>query len=150
MFKLGLVYAYTLIHSLTLSSCIPALREPEYLNFWCLFSVSLLDHFQGLEFSDSIVRSEPSWSFLPPAITFCIFLSHWLAIFFHISASYFFMYLFLCCYLSLLTGLFILINQFKRQGLKDATAKSRSVKDTWRETQCRDIPSSDLSKSCTT
>lgn len=100
----GFSDAYTLIHSLTLSSCIPARREPEYPTFWCLYPVSLLDHFQGLEFSDSIVRSEPSWSFLPPAITFCIFLSHWLAIFFHISASYFFMYLFLCCYLSLLTG----------------------------------------------
>lgn len=50
-----------------------------------------------------------------------MFLPHWLPVSFRISASSS-IYLFLCCYLSLLTGLFIPIKCAEWQGLSDAAS----------------------------
>ena len=46
---------------------------------------------------------------------------------FRILASYFFMYLSPCCYLSLLMGLFIPIKPPERQGLRDAAAEPWAI-----------------------
>lgn len=105
------------------------------------------DHSQGLEFSDSILRSEPSQSFLPRVITFlCISTSLALHLLSYLSL--------ILHHVSLSLLLFVSFNRviyphkaFWETRIKGCLFKSWNVKDPWRKTWCRDSFSSDLSKS---
>ena len=99
----------------------------EYRNFWCLHPVSwrsLSGWNSRIQYWDQSLLSH----FCHLLSHFCVSLPHWLSIFFHILVSYFVMYLFLCCYLSLLIGLFIPIKHFERQGLMGACLSHEMLK----------------------
>lgn len=95
--------------SLRTQLSVPSLSEPP----WSLWGTGIL------WFS---VEMGASWVvFAPWAQLSRMFLPHWLPVSFRISASYS-ICLFLCCYLSLLTGLFIPIKHAEWQGLSDAAS----------------------------